>query len=295
MICYNLYDKTLGNNLMKIKNVKEFDEKYIELLKLIDKGEYSLTVAGEADDGFERGISKITFNDGDNYGLLSAFTYCGADRIDLVFKNDISKKQIDSVIIQLSDVNDKCDSDNIALWCSNFNPKLVDGLKSKLKFKEDVYSAYELSYQRDKIIKDDIYPLVPVSYSEDILDDALMLLEDSFKVIALPGTFINNRSKYNAKFSKIKKSRFEAFYIEDTMVGLYFHNDAEIIYLAVSDSCQNKGYGALILKHALYAINNDSDREPYLYVVEYNIRAYNFYIREGWEITGRCVRLDIIT
>lgn len=295
MICYNLYDKTMGDNLMIKKNVNKFDEKYIELLRLIDCGEYSLTVAGEDGEGFESLISRITFEDGDNYGLLSAFTYCGADRIDLVFKNDINKKQIDSVIIQLSDVIDKCDSDNIALWCSNFNPKLVDGLKSKLKFKEDVYSAYELSYQRDKTIREDIYPLVPVSYSEDILDDVLMLLEGSFKDIAQPGTFINNKDNYNSKFSNIEKSRFEAFYIKGKMVGLYFHNDAEIIYLAVSDSCQNKGYGALILKHTLYAINNDSDREPYLYVVEYNIRAYNFYIREGWEITGRCVRLDIIT
>jgi GNAT superfamily N-acetyltransferase len=284
---------------MNITQLSAFDDRSLDLVRLIDRGEHQLEVQGSAFPGFGEFIARCVIQDERNYGVFAAFFFNGALRIHLVFEDDIRGAAPQPVIQCLLATIGEVPSRRAHLWCSGHNPRLVSYLKRELPTEENVYSADELVYTRERIMQDqvedemDTSPLVPVPYSDDLLDSALELLEDSFAAISTPGSFTSSRDSYKEKLSSTAKSRFEGFRLGDELVGLYYHNDAEIEYIAVSRSQQRRGFGALILKRALLAAFRDSDRDPHLYCVSDNTDALRFYLREGWSIAGKPVRLTV--
>jgi GNAT superfamily N-acetyltransferase len=74
---------------------------------------------------------------------------------------------------------------------------------------------------------------------------------------------------------------------------MYFQNNGDLEYIGVLSKFQNRGYGKVILNQALRTMETIIDQKPFLYCVESNSRALDFYLREGWFVTGQaaCLRL----
>jgi ribosomal protein S18 acetylase RimI-like enzyme len=276
------------------ETVSSFEQKYSDIVTLIDMGEHSLCLAGQERDGVGASIRKATYHDSDNYGLFSASVYFDSLRIRIVFKHDVCVETTEQILADLRGVANECDYDDVHIWCSNYNPHLVDALRARLGPDVDMYRADEMKYSRSNIERDvDSAPLTVRAFSDDMLDDALLLLDDSFQHLRGAHSFLSERDGFRTKFSGTGKSRFEAFYLAGELVGFYYHNDAEMEYVAVATRHQGRGFGTLMLRRALVCIIGDSSRAPHLYCVEENTKALAFYRRNGWQTAGRPVRLSV--
>lgn len=283
-------------NIMVIKEVAGFEQRFLDLVQIIDRGEHSLVVGGEKCDGFGGWVSKLVFEADNNYGMLSAFVYYGFLRFQLAFKNDVDVSMIEHIYECIKDLINRYASKQANIFCTNDNPKLIEGLRMKFNYEDELYMAKEYAYSRNQINSHiDITPLIVAPYSDDLLEHTLKLLDDSFIIFRTDSlSFLDKRDYYKDKFSQADKARFESFYLDDELIGFYFHNNAEIEYIAVLSKYQSNGYGSLVLKRALAMILEDSEREPHLYCLDRNIRANNFYEREGWKITGKPVKFQLI-
>lgn len=280
---------------MDTTKVKKFKEKYLELLKQIDCGEYALSKQGERYDGFEKWVARYIFEDNENYGLLSSFVFNGALRIQIAFKHDVKDSFINIIEKHIREIVEIGGCEDTYVWCTNFNPSLVNTLKDRLPIEKGVYMSSEFTFYKDSIQREfNVSPLIVKPYNEQMLDDILELLEGSFKAIAQRGEFINDRDYFFEKFRPKEKSRCEVYCLDDKLVGFYYYNDAEIEYMAVAEGLQSKGYGSKILKRCLDMALDDSERLPHLNCVYKNHDAYRFYLREGGVVTGKSARFHII-
>ena len=276
------------------QNVSTFDHKFLELVALIDRGEYGLETTGDTLDVFGGWRAKMVFEGHENYGMLSACVFADALRVHVVFRHDVNSLDTDGIITPLQHAINQCQCRHVFIWCTQENPHLIQTLQTAFTVQDDLYMAYELAYAREAISRQvDISPLIAKPFTDDVLDETLNLLEHAMQHVSHPGTYIRQKSALREKFSTRDRARCEGFFLDDELVGMYFHHDAEIEYVAVAETHQNKGYGALMLKRALSKIAADSDHEPHLYCVNANTRALTFYQREGWKITGKPVRLHI--
>ncbi|QVK17542.1 GNAT family N-acetyltransferase [Mycoplasmatota bacterium] len=275
---------------MKVKKVNKIEDKYLNLIKLIDSGEYRLASMGENYEGLSRWIATYIFETKTNEGILTAMIFNDNLRFQVAFEKDLDETDVQTIYDMIKDIMNK-EKKKTSIWVYNENHNLVKTLMSKFNLhRKNVYMSREIMYFKEPT-NIDITPLKTIFYKKEILDDVLELLEDSFVDIAEKNEFINHREYYHYKFSNLNKSRFTGFLLNDKLIGMYFHHDGEIEYVAVSSSLQSKGYGKLIIHHALNAIKEDSNNIPYLYCVDENSKALQFYLREGFEVVAHAARL----
>ncbi len=277
---------------MIIRNVNRIEEKYLNLLKLIDSGEYKIASSGTNFEGVSRWVKNYTFESNDNIGILTSMIYHDHLRFQIAFKNDIDDKLIEKVYKMIQTIIED-EEKHAAIWLYTVNHQLLESLMNKYHLeKNQVYMSREMMYFKEPL-NITCSPLTTISYQKDILMDTLNLLEASFVDIAKPNEFLNNADYYHQKFSNLNKSRFTGFILNDELIGMYFHHDGDLEYIGVKPKYQSKGFGKIILHHALQAIKEDSENIPYLYCVDENEKALAFYLREGFEVMGHAARLIV--
>lgn len=275
---------------MIIKKVKKIEDKYLNLIKSIDSGEYRLASMGVNYEGLSRWLETYTFETETNEGILTSMIYNDYLRFQIAFEKDVNELEVQVVYDIIRDIMKK-EKKGADIWVYNENHNLVKTLMNKFNIlRKDVYMSREIMYFKEPV-NIDIKSLKAIPYDKEILNDILLLLEDSFVEIAQRNEFISHAEYYHKKFSDSNKSRFTGFLLNEKLIGMYFHHDAEIEYIAVKRSLQSKGYGKLIIHHALNAIKEDSNNTPYLYCVDENTKALQFYLREGFEVVAHAARL----
>jgi len=273
---------------MIINKVDKIEQKYLDLIKLIDSGEYRVA-SGEIE-GFSNWVDLYTFETKSNEGILTSLIYNNNLRFQIAFLNDLNEEEVQSVYHIIKDILTK-EKKNCDIWIYNENHNLVRILMEKFNLtRKQVYMSREMMYFKEPV-KLNILPLKTIGYSEDILLDTLHLLEAAFVKIAAPNDFLNQRDHYHQKFSNTDKSRFTGFMLNNELIGMSFHHDGEIEYIGVKPAYQRRGYGKLIIHHVLQAIKEDSENIPYLYCVDENEEALQFYLKEGFEVVAHAARL----
>lgn len=273
-------------------NLKDHLE-YFKLLRRIDLGEYKLMTQREDYDGLEAIYFMVGFDLEDNYGIVTAFNFNQAIRLQISFDKDLSKRQVDYLVTLIKDFIDEKKCQNLSIWCNNANKNIVDILSRNFHFEKPIYKNYELTYDYKNFEDIPQGPLKSYVFQENHLHDVLELLEVSFQKICKTGEFIDNPNHYLDKFMVKGKASCEVFYIEDRLIGMYFQNDGELEYIGILPDYQGQGYGKVILNRALKAIQSLTDQKPFLYCVESNKDALNFYLKAAWHISGQAAWLRL--
>jgi ribosomal protein S18 acetylase RimI-like enzyme len=87
--------------------------------------------------------------------------------------------------------------------------------------------------------------------------------------------------------ARSKTGDFAAFWNEEALIGLYYLTDDVIDVLAVHPEYQNRGYGGILLRHAVHHLLAVHDfPAAYLFVVAANDNAKRMYLRHGFKISG---------
>ena len=266
---------------------------YFKLLRRIDLGEYKLMTQREDCDGLEAIYFMVGFDLEDNYGIVTAFKLNQAIRLQISFDKDLSKRQVDYLVTLIKDFIDEKKCQSLSIWCNNANKNIVDILSQNFPFESPIYKNYELSYDYKHFKEMPLGLLKSEAFQENHLHDVLKLLEASFKKICRKGEFIENPTHYLVKFMAKGKAACEVFYLEDTIIGMYYHNDGDLEYIGLLPDYQGRGYGRVVLNRALKTIQSLTDQKPFLYCLESNIDALNFYLKEAWHISGQAAWLRL--
>jgi GNAT superfamily N-acetyltransferase len=278
---------------MKIIELNEFnDNKYYELLKKIDIGEYRIVTNSENYKEFEKWVFKYGLELENNYGIVTAFIYNKNLRIQCSFSEDINQLVVKELVKMINKAIDVAKCDQLNIWCNN-HTNLVSLLGEHYNFEPHVYMSHEFHYDYNHFNYTGIDPLVVVEYEEKYLNEVLNLLEMSFVNIAQTGEFLSYKDFYHQKFMSTEKKTCEVFLLDIKVIGMYAQDNGDVEYIAVLPEYQSYGYGSKILNHALNTMKNIIDRTPFLYCVDSNHRANEFYKREGWIVTGRAAWLQL--
>jgi ribosomal protein S18 acetylase RimI-like enzyme len=110
-----------------------------------------------------------------------------------------------------------------------------------------------------------------------------------------PANYKINKEQNMKLFSeRAENNSFEAFWMDDKLIGLYWRKNAEIDTLAVSVKHQRKGYGSAILTRAIeMTFANTSADFVYLYAVDWNPKGQSFYKKYGMEQKGHSCLLRL--
>ena len=266
---------------------------YFKLLRRIDLGEYKLMTQKEDYDGLDSIYFTVGFDLEDNYGIVTAFKFNQAMRLQISFDKDLNERQAIYLVTFIKDFMEEKNCHNLSIWCNNANKNMVSILSQNFSFEEPVYKNYELTYDYRNFKEMALGPLKSYIFQENHLHDVLDLLELSFKNICKKGEFIENPRYYLDKFQAQGKATCEVYFLEDRLIGMYFQNDGELEYIGILPEYQGQGYGKVILNRALKAIQSLSDQKPFLYCVESNKDALRFYLKTAWQISGQAAWLRL--
>ena len=220
--------------------------------------------------------------------------------IAIVEDTDRYNREIEALIHQTIQMADRT---SCSVWLRNENKKITKYLKKTFHIVPELegehdYASIEFIMQRDKFAPMIYSSEVEIRPYEDVyIDDYLLMLDDSMTFASPPPDFVNNKNFFLGKFSELnKQNAFEAFWVRDKLVGLYWRNGEEIDVMAVAGKHQRKGYGSIILTRALQRIFVSTNTEcAYLYAVDWNERAQAFYRKYGMVENGhsRFLRLEV--
>ena len=224
------------------------------------------------------------------YGSFYSCIYKGKLRIHIVLSEDIADFNTEITnLIQETKVESKLLSGK--MWISNHNHKLIDYLTKELKIERDsesfFYESYELIMPKEKFqYKFDPTLLDVRPYEKEHIDKYLTLLTTSMSFKIPPYNYVKEKDKLASYFNTLKENNaFEAFWVKDDLVGLYWIEGTEIDHLAVAEQYQHLGYGKQILTRAIEASFQNPEMDcAWLLVVGWNIKAFNFYKKYGLEI-----------
>ena len=210
-------------------------------------------------------------------------------RIHAVFDDDTDEYNTDIASL-INDTIEVSGSLPGKIWVGNHNLKLIDFLKSSYQVTADTeifhYDSIEYRIDKKQFNNHCIRNLLSSRpYDEHYFDNYLMLLNDSMSFFIPPHDYMACKQKYMREFQEYKtKNTFEAFWKEDTLIGLYWLQGAEIDSIAVSPAFQRQGYGSVVLAHAIQRVFDTNDTtHAKLYSVGWNSKAQFFYQSFGME------------
>lgn len=223
------------------------------------------------------------------FGSYFSCIYRGKLRIHIVFNKD--NTYFNDEITKL--VQETLKQTNIAegkMWISNQNNEIVAHLKNEFHITLDsepfLYESHELIMPRHKFhYKFDDTTLEIKPYQEEFIDNYLSLLYNAFAFKIPPYNYLLKKVEFMNEFRELEeKGLFEAFWIKDDLVGLYWISGTEIDHIAVAEKYQHLGYAKQILTRAIEVLFQNPDVDyAWLLVVEWNSKAYNFYKKFGME------------
>ena len=184
----------------------------------------------------------------------------------------------------------KTESQPVHLWIYKKNTKVIEHLIAHYDIQpssgESYYASIEFIMRRENFQPKYLHANIDMRpYEEEHIDTYLDMIDDTnfFSGFSASKEYLMKDFEAYAK-----KNHFEAFWVNDELVGLYWLNDLEIDMLAVSAKHQGKGYGNDLLTRAIERTFETTDLTfADLYVVDYNPKAQAFYRKYGMEVLGQ--------
>lgn len=271
---------------------KEEENKASALIETIDKGEKWIFEGSQGSEDFGGFINRLYYSDNGIFGTYNACIYGGKLRIQIAFSSDLPKKLSISLLSLIKSARRKCNTFT-SIWYKPENMNLDKFLFNELPWKAKGHKTHELTALRGDF--SDVWCILPQNFSIkpfegkylvsmcNMLDKSLAhTFEDPDKGIFM----INNESFLKDWIEKAKSAQCCIMLENDFVIGAYILKGAEIDFIAVAVDRQGKGLGKQLLRHAINNILNTSDDNPYLYCIDRNSCALQFYLHEGMVVTG---------
>lgn len=224
-------------------------------------------------------------------GVFFSCMFYGNLRVHIAFSNDtdeFNKELAELIRLSLK----KANKDSAMIWLRNENIKIFEHIKNEFNIPPEgkyYYASAEYIMRRDNFIKpaeNNILEIKP--YNAEHIDEYLLLLDEAMSFSSSPPCFYENKEYHLNKFAEYnEKNSFEAFWVNGSLIGLYWRNDAEIDIMAVAAGKRRMGYGSAILTRAIEMVFKNTDKDfAYLYAVDWNVNAQRFYEKYGMELSG---------
>ena len=281
-------------------NQKQID-KSVELLNRIRtdegelfpeyvNGEYK-KVKGCIDYGFAR-----FFDDEENPGIFASMMYFGIFRAFIAFEKDTDKysKELAEFICLVKEENPGL-SPNVHFIADQ--TKLIETMRKTMNFHESFYASHEFVMDNEHFkgfVNDKNLEIRP--FEAHRVGDYALLLDRSMTFVSPPTNFQGDKE---GLAERIWENAFSSFYKDKELVGLYWlDNDFYTIdIIVVSPDHQRKGYGSIILSHAIDNVLTTQKRHTMakLYCVDWNEKGYAFYKKYGMLEKGHTYSMNLIT
>ena len=279
---------------MLLKEIStEIDLSYIELLKKIDIGEFNLYMNASSDDLFKRWFFRYAIVLKNNCGIFTGSLYDDQMHIQISFKHDPEEDISGEVYRIIKDTFMKQPAMSIHLWINNENIRFVERIKQQVRKINYMVMTHEYHFDLSKLSSKNTQTLHVTPYDEKYLEALLVMLEESFTGIAEKGEFISHKSHFNHLFSNQINAATHLFFFNHILVGMYHFEGGRLEYIATHKAYQKKGFGSIILNHALHHMKHLNILTPVLYCVDSNLAAHQFYQKEGWTITARSIHMSL--
>lgn len=233
------------------------------------------------------------------HGVYFSYKYEGVVKIHICFEQDTDEFN-DKIIELVQATSGKASDAIVDFYIYKHNTKIIEHLIARYKIPAPYdglyYTSVEFILRRENFNKAYINTNLDIRpYEEIYIDTYLEMLDESMDFGGGTPNFRESKAYLVEDFREYEKTnRFEAFWVDDELVGLYWRNGAEIDMFAVSVEHQGKGYGSDLLTRAIEMSFASSDADfAFLYAVDWNTKAQAFYRKYGMEVLGQpcCLRL----
>jgi len=271
--------------------------KSVELLNRIrtDEGElfpdYVNGVYKKPNSVIDYGFARF-FDDGENCGVFASMIYYGIFRVFIAFEKDTDKYSNElAEFINLVKEENSGWSPNVYFIADQ--TKLIEKMRQTMKFNSGFYASNEFVMDKENFkgfINDKNLEIKP--FETDKIGDYALLLD---KAMTFASTNFQGDKKGLAE--RIRENAFSAFYKNNELVGLYWLNNDfyTIDIIAVAPEHQRKGYGSIILSHAIDNVLNvqKSHAMAKLYCVDWNEKGLAFYKKFGMINIGHTYSMSL--
>jgi len=242
-------------------------------------------------DAIENGMVRF-FDDDENEGVFASLIFFGMFRIFIAFEKDTDKytQELAELIHSAKEKNSDIPA---RVYFIAEQKKLIEGLQQSVKFdQENYYAAHEFIMDRKHFkgfANDKNLEIKP--FEADKIGDYALLLDNAMTFVSPPANFQGNLAGLAERLERVKENAFYTFYKDGELVGLYWlDNDFYTIdIMAVAPAHQRKGYGSIILSHAInnvfteqkIAATGEKFETAKLYCVDWNEKGLAFYKKYG--------------
>jgi ribosomal protein S18 acetylase RimI-like enzyme len=249
--------------------------------------------------GTEHQITSKIFYENNLIGVFySCFAY-ETLRLSISFDTDIVTEKFNDEIASLVNLSmEKSGKTSCMIYIRNENKGIISFLKNKFQIPpgsgEHYYASIEFIMRRKVFTKKiSESPMEIRQYEEKNIDKYLSMLDNSMTFTNPPTNFMEKKMYYSQYFrERMNNNSFEAFWINNELIGLYWRKNAEIDFFAIDVNYQRKGYGTIMLTRAIEMIfENTSEDFVYLYAVDWNEKGQIFYRKYGMEENGHSYML----
>ena len=279
-----------NKNMITSILTQEQINKSIKLLKRIrsDEGELFTDCLDE-----EHGVKKYDylknctvrfFEDGENAGVFSSMFFFGMFRIFIAFEKDTDKysQELKDLILLAKEKNPGYSHD-VSFIAGQTN--LIEKMRRTIDFNSGFYASHEFVMDKENFkgfINDKNLEIK--LFEADRVGDYALLLDNAMTFFTPPANFQSNTTDLAERVERVTSNAFYTFYKNNELVGLYWlDNDFYTIdIIAVAPEHQRKGYGRIILSHAIdNVLNVQKNHMAKLYCVDWNLQGFVFYKKFG--------------
>lgn len=189
---------------------------------------------------------------------------------------------------------------SIEIWIKYENQLTIQRLKQDFPCTGTEYGLIEFIMTRSDFFDIPIPPELTVTGFQPLHFQKYLSLLDVAMTYHDTADFYSSRAdEYRESFfNGDKKGYFKAFWMNNTLIGLYLRDWAygdELALLAINAGFQKKGYGACLLHHAANALFTTTEKNVlYLYCMDQNTAAKSFYIKQNMQISGHSYKMTML-
>lgn len=238
-------------------------------------------------------------------GVFFSFLFEDKLRVYIAFDSD-TDYPLDEIVSLLRDSMSQSGQKPASVWLRNENRKLINGLQKHFMFNprginNSHYESVEYYVKKSNFSTECLPGYAEAEemsirgYEDGHIDDYLSLLDAAMTFKNPPPTYRQNKVYFKGRFEALqKRNAFEAFWIDNALIGLYWLDGSTLDHLAVSPAYQRKGFGSRILTRAFaMAFRNPDIDIVKLYCVDWNKQGQAFYKKYGCEISGHSYALTL--
>lgn len=273
-------------------NFRPFKNNYEEsvakqIIAAIDKGE-----KGIFEDDKIKNKEQVYYSDKEITGVYCKYVYEDEIHIQIGFNIDMPEEVEDEVLNLITNIQRDTNLD-ISIWYSPRNERLEEFLFNNLAWQKKGHKTYEFTATRKMLENMDSQEnsnVTIIPFERRYISETCSMFDKSLAhTFDNPNqkVFSNNKNVYINEWIEKSKLGECCIMIEDnTVIGGYILNGAEIEIIAVAVHKQGKGLGKQLLSHAIRHILNSNKELPYLYCINNNSDAVEFYKHAGMDITA---------